>query len=513
MCSAVNIAGSYREHPVGWHRVGEPAPDEILTVSLVLRRRESAPCADVMQSRLSHDELESVHGADPGDIDAVEAFACEHQLSVVSISAASRVIAISGTFAALSGAFGADVELRQRNGKTLRTRHGFLCVPESLAARVIAVLGIDQRPAGHPYHRFARSAGHAVAYTPRQVAQLYNFPQNTGRGQTIALIELGGGFRRSDLKKYWQQLGLSNVSTTAVSVNGAQNSPSGDADSADSEVLLDIEVAGGITPDARIVVYFAPNTDQGFLDAINAAIHDRVHKPSVISISWGAPENAWTPQALNAFNAAFHDAALLGITVCVASGDNGSSDGENDGRNHVDFPASSPWVLACGGTTLIAKNGEIESETVWNNGGSLGATGGGVSAHFSKPAYQAKINVPQPTGTANPTGRGVPDVAGVADPLTGYIVLVDGQEGVIGGTSAVAPLWAALIALLNEQLGKNLGWFHRTLYGTLAPSKALNDITAGANGDFHATSGWDPCTGLGSPNGQAILDLLKPASK
>jgi kumamolisin len=512
MCSAVNIAGSYREHPVGWHRFGEPAPDEILTVSLVLRRRESAPSPDLMQHFLSRDELENVHGADPADIEAVEAFAFEHQLSVVTINGASRVITIAGTFAALSAAFGADVELRQRDGKILRTRQGFLCAPESLASRIMAVLGLDQRPAGHPYHRFARSAGDAVAYTPRQVAQLYNFPQNKGKGQTIALIELGGGFRSSDLKEYWKQLGLSNVSTTAVSVDGARNSPSGDAESADSEVVLDIEVAGSVAPSSRVIVYFAPNTDQGFLDAINAAIHDRVHKPSVISISWGAPESEWIPQALNAFNAAFHDAALLGITVCVASGDNGSSDGENDGRDHVDFPASSPWVLACGGTTLIAKNGEIESETVWNNGGSLGATGGGVSAHFSKPAYQAKINVPQPTGTANPTGRGVPDVAGVADPLTGYIVLVDGQEGVIGGTSAVAPLWAALIALLNEQLGKNLGWFHRTLYGILAPFKALNDITAGANGDFHATSGWDPCTGLGSPNGQAILDLLKPAS-
>jgi kumamolisin len=248
-------------------------------------------------------------------------------------------------------------------------------------------------------------------------------------------------------------------------------------------------------------------------EAINAAIHDHVHKPSVISISWGAAESEWTPQALNAFNAAFHDAALLGISVCVAAGDNGSSDGESDNRDHVDFPASSPWVLACGGTTLIANDRETQSETVWNDGDKGGATGGGVSAHFSKPGYQAGINVPQPTGTANSTGRGVPDVAGVADPRTGYLILVDGQEGVIGGTSAVAPLWAGLIALLKEQLGTNLGWFHRTLYGTLASSKALNDITAGTNGKFQAAIGWDPCTGLGSPNGQADVRFTEPPSK
>src|SRR5581483_6765925 len=269
-------------------------------------------------------------------------------------------------------------------------------------------------------------------------------------------IELGGGFRSSDLQKYWKQIGLSNVSVTAVSVDGAQNAPVGDPNSADAEVVLDIEVAGGVAPGAKIAVYFAPNTDQGFLDAINAAVHDSVRKPSVISISWGAAESEWTAQAMDAFNAAFHDAALLGVTVCTASGDDGSSDGESDGHDHVDFPASSPWVLGCGGTTLVAKNGKISSETVWNGGRNGGATGGGVSSHFSKPSYQANINVPAPKGTANSNGRGVPDVAGVADPNTGYSILVDGELGVIGGTSAVAPLWAGLVALLNQQLGKNL---------------------------------------------------------
>ena len=513
MPSHVNIPGSHRHHPTGSKPVGKPAPDEILTVSLILRHRESAVDLELLERRVSHDDLANVHGADPADIHAVEAFALEHQLSIVSINSASRVIAISGTLAALCAAFDADVELRERDGKIFRSRQGYLRAPESLASRLVAVLGFDQRPAAHTYYSFHAGPAQSVSYTPAQVAELYNFPQSTGKGQTIGFIELGGGFRNFDLRKYWEQLGLNNVSTTAVSVDTARNSPSGNPDSADSEVVLDIEVAGSVAPDAHLVVYFAPNTDQGFLDAINAAIHDTVHKPSVISISWGAAESEWTPQALNAFNAAFHDAALLGISVCAAAGDNGSSDGESDNRDHVDFPASSPWVLACGGTTLIANNGRIQSETVWNDGAEGGATGGGVSAHFSKPAYQGNIKVPQPTGTANPTGRGVPDVAGVADPRTGYRILVDGHAGVIGGTSAVAPLWAGLIALLNEQLGTNLGWFHPVLYRTLARSKALNDITVGTNGDFQAATGWDPCTGLGSPNGQAMLDHLKQSSR
>jgi kumamolisin len=253
-----------------------------------------------------------------------------------------------------------------------------------------------------------------------------------------------------------------------------------------------------------VAVYFTDNTDQGFLDGINAAIHDKVRKPSVISISWGGPESSWTPQAMDAFNSAFHDAALLGISVCVAAGDNGSDDGVGDGGQHVDFPASSPWVLACGGTRLHANGGKIISETVWNDGADGGATGGGISAHFATPIYQKQV---KPAAA----GRGVPDVAGDADPESGYLIIVDGQSGVIGGTSAVAPLWSALIALFNEELGRNVGWIHPYLYGAAAQANALHDITQGNNGKFSAEKGWDTCTGLGTPDGGALLAVLKQA--
>ena len=286
------------------------------------------------------------------------------------------------------------------------------------------------------------------------------------------------------------------VSVTAVGVDGATNSPSGDPESADGEVTLDIQVAGAVAPAAKIAVYFGQNTDQGFYDAISAAVHDKARKPSVISISWGMPEDRWTPQTMNAFNALFHDAATLGISVCAASGDNGSSDGDSDGADHVDFPASSPWVLGCGGTSLNALDGKIAGETVWNDGDMGGATGGGVSTHFSKPSYQASVNVPAPAASSS-VGRGVPDVAGNADPSTGYVVLIGGQETVVGGTSAVAPLWAGLIALLNERIGKPVGWLNSKLYSKLAPAKALRDITVGNNGDYNASTGWDPCTGWG----------------
>jgi kumamolisin len=270
--------------------------------------------------------------------------------------------------------------------------------------------------------------------------------------------------------------------------------------------MLDIEVVGSIAPGAKIAVYFAPNTDAGFLDAITTAIHDTTNNPSVISISWGGPESTWTSQSMTAMDEAFQAAANLGITVCVASGDSGSSDGVSDGADHVDFPASSPFALACGGTSLTASQSGIASETVWNDGSSGGASGGGVSSFFALPSWQQGLSALKTGGTRVAlTMRGVPDVCGDADPDTGYDVRVDGSDTVIGGTSAVAPLWAALIARINSATGKPAGYINPQLYQNPGD---LRDITQGNNGDFAAQPGWDACTGLGSPNGGPLAGLL-----
>jgi kumamolisin len=259
-------------------------------------------------------------------------------------------------------------------------------------------------------------------------------------------------------------------------------------------------------PQATVAVYFAPNTDAGFLDAITTAIHDTTNKPSVISISWGGPESSWTAQAMTAMDEAFQAAATLGITVCVASGDNGSSDGVTDGTAHVDFPASSPFALACGGTSLKAAADAISSEVVWNDGANGGASGGGISGFFALPAWQSSLSAVNAAGQSVALSmRGVPDIAGNADPETGYQVRIDGTDAVIGGTSAVAPLWAALIARLNQISGKPAGLVNPQLYR--APS-ALRDIRDGNNGDFAAAAGWDACTGLGSPNGTALREVI-----
>jgi kumamolisin len=203
------------------------------------------------------------------------------------------------------------------------------------------------------------------------------------------------------------------------------------------------------------------------------------------------------------------DAATLGVSVCIAAGDNGSTDGVTDGLQHVDFPASSPYALACGGTKLAAAGGSITSEVVWNEvANNEGATGGGISAVFAIPDYQANANVPPSVNPGNFVGRGVPDVAGDADPESGYDVYVDGQATVIGGTSAVAPLWAGLIARFNQLLGKPVGFLNPTLYTQVAGAGGFHDITSGNNGAYQAGPGWDACTGWGSPDGAAIAGVV-----
>jgi kumamolisin len=323
------------------------------------------------------------------------------------------------------------------------------------------------------------------------------------------LIELGGGYKTADLKAYFKTLGLAVPTVTAVLVDGGKNAPS-NANSADGEVMLDIEVSAAVAPGAKIAVYFTPNTDQGFIDAISTAVHDTTNKPSVISISWGGPESTWTAQSMTALDSACQAAAALGVTITVAVGDNGSTDGVAGTTNHVDFPASSPHVLACGGTKLVVSGSTITSETVWNElAANEGATGGGVSDVFPLPSWQTNSNVPVPTVAGG--GRGVPDVAGDADPSTGYTIRVDGETLPIGGTSAVAPLWAGLIALANAANGVSAGFVNPTFYASGA-AKAFHDITQGDNPAFSAGPGWDACSGLGSPIGTAIIAALKPKS-
>ncbi len=510
----------------------KPAPHgKRIIISLIVRRKNPLDIK-LGKQRLTHAQYRKSHGADPDSVKLVRAFAKEFRLKVEPDTPGPerRTIKLSGTVADMQKAFGTALSHQTLDGVTYRVREGSIDLPSQLIGHVEAVLGLDNRPQAQPHFRFPGKRGGAaarkgqgrgiakphaanVSYTPLQVAQLYGFPAGaTATGQTIGILELGGGYRTADITAYFKALGQPVPKVTTVSVDGGTNSPT-NANSADGEVMLDIEVAAAVAPGAKIVVYFAPNTDQGFVDGIATAVHDTTNNPSVLSISWGSAESNWTTQALNALDAACQSAAALGVTITVASGDGGSTDDETDGQNHADFPASSPHVLACGGTNLQGSGSTITSETVWNGLPNGGATGGGVSNFFPLPTWQANAGVPAPTDPAG--GRGVPDVCGDADPASGYQIRIDGANYVIGGTSAVAPLWAGLIALANQQNGKSAGFIHPAIYAAKATS-AFNDITSGTNYSgtpvgFSAGPGWDACTGLGSPIAPQLIQIVNPS--
>src|SRR3984957_8929508 len=396
----VTLVGSERTPMSGATLVGATDPSKMVQVSIVLKPRRPLQAEELQGRILSHDEFAATYGADPQQMQQVAAFASANNLTVIEIpdAIARRTVMVEGTTADVEEAF--SVKLNDYNCPegTYRGRTGPVMLPAEIVEVVQGVFGLDNRSQAKPHIRFrgktgatgsAASSTPDITYTPIQVAELYSFPTGvTGAGQTIGIIELGGGYQEADITNYFQSLGLTPPTVTNVLVDGGTNSPT-TPDSADGEVMLDIEVAGAVAPGAKIVVYFTSNTSQGFQDALTTAIHDSTNKPSVISISWGSPESTWTTQAMTAFDSAAQDAAALGVTICAASGDNGSSDGVNDGANHVDFPASSPHILACGGTRLQSSNGQITSETVWNDGSQGGAGGGGFSDQFPLPSFQS----------------------------------------------------------------------------------------------------------------------------
>jgi kumamolisin len=531
----VSIPGSQHKPVRGARVIGRISKDERMEVTVRVRRRNPLP-DDIVdgtssprsRTYLDHKKLESKYGGDPKDIRKVEEFARRNGLVVIESIPARRSVVLSGSAAAFSKAFGVTLQLWEHPSGTYRGRTGTVKVPAALSEVIVGVFGLDNRTFARPHFRRLPHAGVGAqfdGYTSPQVAKFYNFPTGLdGKGQVIGIIELGGGYRPADLKTYAKQIGVPAPKVTAVSVGHGKNSPT-NANSADGEVLLDIEVAASIAPGAKIVVYFAAGaTDQDFLSAMTQAVHDSDNKPGVISVSWGGPESATEGSFQKEFDQVLQSAAALGITVTIASGDSGAADegpNEWDNKPHADFPASSPFALGCGATNIQVSHDAIVSESVWNQGvadtqeDSFGSSGGGVSEFFPLPTYQASAGVPVNISTKK-TGRGVPDVSGDGDPATGYLIRVDGEEGVFGGTSAVAPLWAALLTLINQKLKKRVGFINPLLY---ANPSALNDVTKGSNEvgahkiGYAAGPGWDACSGLGSPDGMKLLALLgRPAS-
>jgi kumamolisin len=505
--SYVTFKDSHRTVPAGT-RGSQVAASEPIEISLYLKAKPGpAPTAGgetrehLAQRRVTEHQ---------DDIARIEEFAREAGLTVVSVEPARRLIKLSGPASKMEAAFHTKLSHYEHAGHKFRGRSGTLSLPADLEPLVEAVLGLDTRPAASPRFR-PRQAATSPNFPPNQVAGFYGFPASvTGAGQCIALIELGGGYTDADNQAAFSAMGLATPTVIAVPVDGGKNGTDPN-DNANGEVALDIQVAGGAAPGATIAVYFTPNTDAGFVDAVTAAAHDTTNKPSIISISWGGPESGWSAQSLSAMTSALQDAATMNVSVFVAAGDNLATDGQTDGKAHVDFPASSPWAIGCGGTLITVQNDAITNETVWNEGNS--GTGGGISDVYPVPGFQTNASLPVSVNTGNP-GRGVPDVAGNADPNSGYSIVVGGQTQVVGGTSAVAPLWAGLTALINQQVGAPIGFFLPTLYNNPSLCRGIttgNNIPEGSTIGYAAGPGWNACTGLGAPIGAALAAGLAPA--
>lgn len=536
MRSRVVLAGSKRVPLPNSRAAGPVDPGELASITVRVRSmgdvaalearvRQQALQPPAQRIYLSREELGRSYGARAADLDLIEQLAHEHDLSIVRRNAAERSIVLRGRLGDLLNLFPADLQTYHHARGTYRGRSGEIQLPSVLGGIVTGIFGFDTRPRRRHSvraYRLSAAASGDNGLPASQYAKRYNFPQNyagrtlDGGGETLAIIELGGGFRGSDLKVYFDEIGIALPAVSRVVVDHAPHDPT-TADSADGEVMLDIEVAGAVAPKAKIVVYFAPNNgDQGFIDGISAAVHDAERKPSVISISWGGPESTTDAQGIAAFHELFVAAAAAGVTICAASGDHGTADEDAldwDGQIHVDHPAVDDLVLGCGGTQIDSNGRDV----VWNDGtafdpnsagGGGWASGGGISEVFAVPSYQANAHLPVSIASKKP-GRGVPDIAMNA---TQYFTRVDRSEGAAGGTSAVAPLMSALVLLLNQALGKSVGFLNPFLYANAGA--VMHDVTIGNNAitntvqGYQAGPGWDACSGLGTPDGSAILGKL-----
>jgi len=526
-------------------------PHELINVTVVLRPRDPVPELHADENlatllprerhHLSREEFELRHGAYSDELAQVERFGRTHGFEVVETSAARHSVLLQGKCGDFSKAFRVEMFQYEHGRGRHRGINGPIYIPKELAKSVQSVLGLHDRPCAlRHFSVTATQKAPGAPFSPNDVAELYRFPRHAdGKGQGIGVIELGGGYHRSDLVSYFSSLKLPMPKITDVSVGGAKNAPAdqsflqsymtalnagknpAEGSKLDSrpalelaqstaETTMDIELVAAFAPGAHIVVYFAANNEQGIYHALTTALADTKHRPSVLSLSWGEPEPTVSPKYAALINGVLKSLANLGVTVCVSSGDFGAHNGM-PGKPSVNFPASSPYVLGCGGTTLKISGSEVEAEVVWNSafGSMRGATGGGVSRMFPRPYWQQDFNVPGPTSKNG--GRGVPDVAGVADPRTGCRIVVGGVPSVSAGTSAVAPLWAALVARLNHALGAHSGFLNSLLY-KLAwrhhEGGILRPITHGENGVYRAGPGWNACTGLGSPLGDRLLEAL-----
>ncbi len=527
------VQGSERVALPGAIATGRSNSKAIIEVSLKLRRKQPLPPLNGRPGAwMTREALGNTYGASQADLDEVMKILGNSGLKLVDAKLATRTVRLRGPVSAMEEAFQVKLFNYSHAGGNYRGRVGPVHIPVVLKDIVQGVFGLDNRQVArrrrHPVrdNNMARLASVPSAwYVPSELASHYNFPAGDGSGQTVGLLEFGGGFFLQDLQKFCTLAKIpAPPNVIAISTDGT---PTDSKDGAEGEVMLDIEVVAGICPKANIAVYFAQWGEQGWITALDAAVHDQNNNPTVLSVSWGNAEDTdiWTDQAMEQINQTLQDAAMVGMTVCVAAGDDGSSDAVSDGHAHVDFPSSSPYALAIGGTTIPAK-GVTQPDVAWKEGDGLradngGSTGGGVSAKFPLPAWQGGVAVKSVNPGAKP-GRIIPDLAANADwTASPYLLVVDGKPQPNGGTSAASPLVASLLTLINagRPAANRVGYLTPVLYqsnggnGTTVGAASCTDVQSGENvtdkiGGYTAGPGYDAVSGWGTPNGKKLASAI-----
>jgi kumamolisin len=525
----VELAGSRRTHRAGATVLGKSDPQEWCEITLKLKRQSELPEPVAGQAVLTHEEALATAASAADQKTVVDALT---GYGLTLLSASPRSVKFAGPVDRMEAVFKTHLFRVKHGDLVYRGRLGTLSVPAELSGIITAVIGLDTRPMVRrrpPTSSLQTAASTQLPapdqrpwYFPQELAAAYGFPGDAA-GKTVGIIELGGHYIASDLAEFAKVTDLPPPPVTVINVDKLAASDRNDPD-AIGEVMLDVEVVAGAAPGANIVLYFSTFTEKGWVDVIDAALDDTKHAPCVLSISYGLAEGVdiWTQQTMDAVNDAMKEAAGRGIPVCVASGDDGSDDQVGDGAAHINFPATSPYVLSVGGTALH-KAATGGGEVVWFDGDGLrkdggGSTGGGVSAYFPKPAWQSPYDIPSVNPNA-PVGRIVPDVSANAAGSTGYFMVAQGKGEVSGGTSAATPLWAALLArLIKGGIAVNYvtPLFYQAVPGSGGKTLgdlALNDITSGNNktaaaGGYAAGPGFDAATGWGSPKGAALAEIL-----
>jgi len=493
-------------------------PDEVLTFTFYLRHRQpvrrrpgSAIDLAELAKRITREDLEAERRRIlKRPIEQISRFAERQGMRLLAVDIAARRVTFAAKASDVERVFATRLLRFDDAGVQRHHPSGKVRMPHQLDRLVHTVVGLDTRPHDCAGLRRGAVAPGGNGLQPSQIAGLYGLTTpGRGAGQCIALIEPAGGYDRKDVEKACDAMHVPMPQMTDINVGSGHNAPGVD-DRADQEVALDIQVVAGVAPAARIVVYFTEGNEPGLVAGLCRAVHGP-ERPNVIVMTWGEPEVFWPKEARMALDVVLQDAVRLGITVVVTAGDDLARERMSGGKVYVNYPASSPYVLGCGGTRiqLGPAQTDIVDEVVWNEQGKRG-TGGGISEIYLVPAFQSGANLPGSLNDGKP-GRGVPDVAAAAAQLNGYRIFFKGAEVVMGGTSAVAPLWGGFVALLNEQRGASLGFLNDRLYQS---PDLLKAITSGDNIDvdsglgYKAGVGWSACTGLGSPKGPAIIAAL-----